>query len=285
MQTPIRQPLSYPPTTLAIPAVVCTDLDATLLDNRYDLEAAAQCLDHWSAKAVVVIPASSKTLVEMVALNRLRRYPSPLIYENGAGVAWPGSSSQADAQELGGYHRTQLNQSYETLCTLLQRWQAEQGLRSRGFHQMSAKEVAAATGLSIDAAGLAKQREASEPILWHDSDALLALCAQQAQDHNLQLIRGGRFVHLMSKADKGQAFLELAASYGNASSDHKPLLLGFGDSANDAALLAVCDACAVFPRARGAYLPVFDKPLVRAPGPGPKHWHNALNALIGDTTP
>lgn len=270
-------------TPLPIRAIVGTDLDSTLLDDDYDLISAAQCLDRWANNGVLVIPASSKTLVEMVALNRLRRYPSPLIYENGAGVARP--TNAGGTATAAGYQQDLAQQDYPALCTLLRSWQDQLALRSRGFHQLSAAEVAAITGLSIQAAALAKQRQASEPILWQDSKAMLQICAKKAQDNGLQLIGGGRFVHLMPPANKGQALATLASSYGYQSKQSKPLLIGCGDSPNDAPLLAVSDACAVFPQARGTYLPVLNKPLVRAAGSGPKHWHNALTALLGETTP
>jgi predicted mannosyl-3-phosphoglycerate phosphatase (HAD superfamily) len=78
--------------------LVFTDLDGTLLDRRYDLEAAAAAMDSLHDLGCICIPASSKTYDEMVALNKFRKFPSPCIFENGAGLFWP---SSAEPESLG----------------------------------------------------------------------------------------------------------------------------------------------------------------------------------------
>ena len=90
--------------------LIFTDLDGTLLDRRYDLHAAGAAMDALHEHGCICVPASSKTHSEMIELNRYRKFPSPYIFENGAGLCWP---SAAEPEYLG--------RGADEICDLLDR--------------------------------------------------------------------------------------------------------------------------------------------------------------------
>ena len=73
--------------------LVFTDLDGTLLDERYDIRSAGAAMDILHEHGCICIPASSKTHQEMSELNKTRKFPSPYILENGAGLYWPSAAT------------------------------------------------------------------------------------------------------------------------------------------------------------------------------------------------
>jgi mannosyl-3-phosphoglycerate phosphatase len=152
--------------------LVVTDLDGTLLDDDYDLRAAGAAVDRQVALGRLVVLASSKTLDEMLALARLCARPPILIFENGAGIAWPASSA-GRAVTAGGpavaYRSDLTGDGYAELRSRLRSLRRRGGYRFLGFGDLSAREVARHTGLSLDGARLARHRAASEPLLWLDT--------------------------------------------------------------------------------------------------------------------
>ena len=117
-----------------------------------------------------------------------------------------------------------------------------------GFYDMTVKEVAESTGLSVEEARLAKAREYDEAFLILDNSRsqLLLTAIEQA---GMRWTRGGRFYHVCGDNDKGQAVRQLVSlyrqSYGSIRS------IGLGDGLNDADFLRVVDVPVVI---RSAYL-------------------------------
>ena len=124
-----------------------------MLDYQsYDAGPAMPKLARLAAMGAGVILASSKTAAEIALWQeRLGLTDWPAIVENGAALA-KGPTDGAD---------------YRRLRAAL----AALGAPFRGFGDMDTAEVAALTGLSVEAAGLAKQRAYSEPGLWQGTEA------------------------------------------------------------------------------------------------------------------
>ncbi|MEM1435323.1 MAG: HAD-IIB family hydrolase [Pseudomonadota bacterium] len=264
----------------AIHTLIFTDLDQTLLDDRYDLVSAAGAMDSLYAQGVVVIPVSSKTLPELEALAEQREQRTPLIFENGAGIAWP---LELAPTSLSTFTHNQAIETegldYRSLCALLNRLRAEVGFRFRGFSDMSATEVAERTRLSVSAARLAKDRYCSEPLIWQDTPQQLARFCKIAAQEGLRLQNGGRFVHVMPATDKGQAAAKVYAAY-RKTQPQALCTLACGDSPNDQALLEYAQACALFPRPDGSYLDIANKPIVCADRAGTTGWLDAVDELL-----
>ena len=67
--------------------LVCSDLDATLLDHEnYSFNPAIPALKLLENKRIPLILASSKTYQEMIAIKKSMGNHYPFIYENGSGI-------------------------------------------------------------------------------------------------------------------------------------------------------------------------------------------------------
>jgi mannosyl-3-phosphoglycerate phosphatase len=295
--------------------LIATDLDGTLLDDDYDLPAAAAAIDRQRDRGHHVVLASSKTLAEMREIAALCRRPPVLVFENGAGIAWPeplgvpGEAARADAVPAdalsrGGLpggadpagegtlqsgFRVQLQgEGYPHLRALVRSLRRRGGLRFAGFADMSPREVAELTGLSEAAAARAQLRQATEPVRWLDSAAALATFRQALSERGYRLVEGGRFHHVMPRADKACAVASVArrlAELGGV----RVRVLCCGDSANDRAMLRRADVAVIFPRPDGRTLdleleagsgeaPVPRIHLASAPGAAP--WSRAVDDAL-----
>ncbi len=277
-------PPEVDPENLRIRTIVFTDLDGTLLDARYDLISAAAAMDALSRLDALVVPVSSKTLPELEVLAAHRRIAAPMIFENGAGLAWPAGFELAkQADEPATLSVEVFGRAYVDLCAILQDLRTSGGYLFRGFADMCAAEISKRTGLTEPAATLAKQRRASEPITWADTSEQYLRFEQSLRSFDLQLQHGGRFSHVMPLHDKGQAATRVIQTYQQASA--VPLrIIACGDSPNDQPLLALADACVLFPQANGRYLTVSPKPVYRASKAGDEHWLRAVTQLLEDLT-
>ena len=259
--------------------LLVSDLDGTLLDDAYDLEAAAAAVDAQAAQGRHVALASSKTCDEMLNLARLCRTRPVLIFENGAGIAWP--QTRAGAGEVP-YSMEIAGEGYPALRRRLRQLRRRRGYRFVGFGDLSAREVADATGLSPDAARLARHRQASEPLLWQDTEERLHAFRAALEAVGYRLVRGGRFLHAMPATDKAHGLARVAERLGGVR------VVACGDADNDLGMLRAAELAVVFPRRGGGYLTVPDADggdvAVRAESAGAECWNRTLNRLL-DTEP
>ena len=105
------------------------------------------------------------------------------------------------------------------------------------FGDMTAKELAEESGLTIDLATLAKQREYSEPFRIEAGQEEKVFDAIRKE--HLCCIRGGNFFHLVGNHDKAKAVLLLKKLY--AQELGKVTTIGVGDHLNDFGMLKVVD--------------------------------------------
>ena len=144
-----------------------------------------------------------------------------------------------------------------------------------GFFDMSVEEVSNYTNLSVEQAADAKERTFTEPFVLEDENALEAL-RKMANGDGLDVVKGGRFYHLITKGqDKAAAIAYLIKYYEKASgASYKTVALG--DSANDLTMLESVDTPILIPHPDGSYMPCAISNLIKAPLPGPSGWNAAL---------
>jgi mannosyl-3-phosphoglycerate phosphatase len=264
--------------------LIATDLDGTLLDERYDYDAAASAIDSVAdSHNALVLLASSKTLAEMLQLaRRCTRLPL-LLFENGAGVAWRSDLiGQRGEFTLGGYQvltRLPVACGYQGLRARLNEWRSESGYRFSGFGDLTDSEVADMTGLTRSDAALARQRLCTEPLVWQDSPERLEQFENLLAAEGLQLVSGGRFLHVTPRVSKADA-VELVSGWLKDSLGPPRGLLGCGDAANDLALLQHSDIALVFPGADGSYLLPPSDTVHHARAAGSSAWRDAVNQVL-----
>jgi mannosyl-3-phosphoglycerate phosphatase len=259
--------------------LVCTDLDGTLLDpDTYSFEPAGPALEALRARAIPLILVSSKTRAEIEPLRARLENQHPFIAENGGAAFIPREYFPVPpiyAAVRGPYLVAEFGLSYGRLRVALRELEQITGCELRGFGDMPIEEIAERTGLPVSEAMLAKQREYDEPFVVVGPSSLAGKIQQDAEARGFQCTRGGRFLHLMGRTDKGRACRYLFECYRQA---HRDLFtVGLGDSLNDLPLLAAVDQPILLPHADGGYEPSIRLPkLIRAPGRGPIGWNQAV---------
>jgi mannosyl-3-phosphoglycerate phosphatase len=262
---------------------IFTDLDGTLLDHyTYGFEPARPALDLVRKKNIPLILCSSKTRAEMEWYRQKLGVYGPFIVENGAAIYIPQGSLKIEGvlfREAHGYQIVEFGLPYEQLVRSLQELREETGLKLIGFFEMTVEEVERATGLSRDLAELAKQRDYSEPFFWVEEGAPLILLERAVRRRRLNLVKGGRFFHLMGDNDKGRAVRYLTTLYGQETPEL--VTLGLGDSQNDIPLLENVDLPVLVKKPSGGH-EVWrgEKEVFYTQGIGPEGWNEAILTLL-----
>lgn len=245
--------------------LIVTDLDGTLLDHHsYSFAPAEPALEEIARRQIPLIFASSKTRVEMLALQEELGLTAPFICENGAAICEPDGTVEA------------LVPPRDTVLASLHALREEKDFRFTGFADCSVEQVADMTGLTLEAAARAASREYSEPLLWEDEDERKAEFLALLAEHQLRGLQGGRFLSVAGQTDKGRALNCLRDRYGASIT-----VIALGDSPNDEDMLAAADIAVIIRSERSeAIQPAGPRRIVRTEQPGPQGWHEAMMPLL-----
>ena len=209
----------------------------------------------------------------------------PMIIENGAAIWVPlgwglerpeGSDSDAHAW----CHR--FGPSRGMIRRQLAILNIEWGNRYQSLCDLSDKQVAAVTGLDLESAARAKQRQHSETLVWLGTPADRKAFAAQVEALGMRCVEGGRFVHVLASGGKAEAVSWLHHKIRRERPDlERARSLSAGDAENDVEMLEVTDL-ALLVRS-----PVNEPPMVRRRGglvisdiAGPAGWAEGMEALI-----
>lgn len=262
--------------------VVFTDLDATLLDHQdYGWRAAAGALGALAARGVPLCIVTSKTQAEVRRLRAELGNGHPFAVENGGAIAVPrGYFEGADCDAHTPVEVTVLGAAYPELQALADDLRARHGFRFTSLAQMSVDAVIEATGLDAASARRARSRRASAPLLWQDGNSARAEFERAVAQAGYTTRVGGRFVHVLGHAHKGDALAWLHARYQKR--DGATRTIALGDSANDADMLAAADIGFWVARPDGTYQAPAGGSIRHAQGIGPAGWAAAIEALIAE---
>jgi len=259
--------------------LVFTDLDGTLLThNDYSFHEADDTLTYIKSQKIPLIIATSKTYSEVVHLQEKLQIQSPFIVENGAGIFIPSDSILATnitADES--YIKISQAQSYLELRLFFKQLQHRYAIK--GFGDMTTEEVMELTSLDEGSAQNAMKRDFTEPFILEGEVDILAL-AKEVYDEGLDVVKGGRFYHLISKnQDKARAMKHLTHLF----EEHfcrRFKMIALGDSANDFTMLKEADIGILIPQVDGTYAAINDESVRRAPFAGPKGWNAMLQEIL-----
>ncbi|MEJ2716269.1 MAG: haloacid dehalogenase, partial [Deltaproteobacteria bacterium] len=206
-----------------------------------------------------IVLVSSKTVAEMVPLNRELAPGDPFVIENGGGIVVRARSPIAhdlksqgtlgDPQQSGNLLTFPLGKQYGELVRILEQMSVMLDVGLQGFSAMSDSQVASLTGLPLEDAAKARKRGFDEPfvvpkeVLGRKSEIEAA-----AASLGVIAVQGGRFWHLIGHEGKGAAVASLIAAYrrlfGNI------VTVGLGDSPNDFPFLELVDIPVILGAAR-----------------------------------
>ena len=216
-------------------------------------------------------------LAVLADLGRVRAF----IVENGGAIYVPHSYfCTSDLKALCPRVETRehclvavLGKPYAVLRDALQDFR-ENGYDIKGFGDMSVREVADLTGLSLDEASLAKSREFDEPFLLHGDEAKASELSASIQAKGLRYTQG-MLHHRTGDNDKGRAVDLLKNLYQQKFSSI--VTMGLGDSPVDFPMLERVDYPVLVRNSRGEHDPRIDLPnLIRVEGQGPQGWNTAV---------
>ncbi|MEM5502218.1 HAD-IIB family hydrolase [Ahrensia kielensis] len=251
--------------------LIFTDLDGTLLDHEtYSYEAALPAIERLRQLDIGLVLASSKTAAEIAPLRaELGFSHCPAIVENGAGLLAP----HMQAGEASG--------DYAKIQSALNTLPDELRSQFTGFSQMSVEDVIAMTGLTREASQLAKNRQFSEPGIFHGTSQQREMFLKAAKGAGLIAKQGGRFLTFSFGGDKAEQMQAILAKQEN-----ETISIALGDAPNDIAMLEAADIGIIIPN------PAHDKikhlagedngKIIRAFKKGPEGWNlNVLKLVEG----
>lgn len=256
--------------------VIFTDIDGTLIDlATYSYAASAPAVARLAQAGVPIVLCSSKTRAEQEPLRAALGIVDPYIVENGGAILAPVGYFAVDvdgvALPAGRPYTGVLGVDAVCIRQALGEIRRRTGLALLGYADLSDAEVAAITGLELDAARRARQRDYSETLVDPlTPDPLLAL-QEGLQAYGLTVAHGGRF-HTVSSAasDKGVAVEHCAELLRRKLGEI--VTIGVGDSANDLPLLTAVDRAYLVRRPAGDWCDVGNLPVTRLEGVGPLGW-------------
>lgn len=266
-------------------ALIFTDLDGTLLDHDdYSFDAARPALAEIRARGIPLILSTSKTLAEVIAINRALENRQPVIVENGGALCFPLDlpypfELTAHEQEQG-HAVIRLGPPYAEIRRFIRQVRDEHAWGLRGFGDMRTRDVMQLTGLSEAAARSAMQRQCSEPFLWFGSEAELAALGELVRGQGLDLTRGGRFWHLTGQTSKAAGLKAMRTLFA-VDSDTLLTTIALGDSENDREMLQAADIAVVIRRSDGTQLQCHGiRQTLYSERAGPAGWNAAMLQVL-----
>nr|WP_305908717.1 HAD-IIB family hydrolase [Methylomarinum sp. Ch1-1]MDP4521569.1 HAD-IIB family hydrolase [Methylomarinum sp. Ch1-1] len=175
--------------------LIFTDLDGTLLDHQdYRFTEALAALEKIRQARIPLIINSSKTRAEIADIRKQLHNNGAFVVENGAAVCVPAGLFPGYDQTV---NQVILGRALTEILPIIRRLRETHGFSFQGFNDFSVADVMRETGLNEIQAEQAKQRLASEPLKWRDSQERLGQFQSLLRQQGLQLIKGGRFWHVM----------------------------------------------------------------------------------------
>ena len=263
-----------------IKRLVFTDLDGTLLDHdTYEFDQAVPAIEQLKRAGVALIFNSSKTFAEMCALrDAMDLGLCPMIAENGAGVFLPKEQFERNSSgwlDRGDHWLVAQSESRQHWLDLINAF-SRGDLSIQTFDSLGAQGVAELTGLSVSAAGLACQREFSEPTSLKGSVQAIGAFVDFIKSRGGQVQQGGRFNTISGNCDKGRSMQWLANLIAQTEGC-EVRTLALGDAENDLPMLNAANA-AVWIRSAHRSIPaaVSSAGFTISSKPGPQAWGDAV---------
>ncbi len=267
--------------------ILFADLDGTLLDREtYEPGPSLTALARCREADIPVVFSSSKTGEEIRFYHeRYASHPGcPFIAENGGGVFFPMAhwDRPPGAERKEPFWKVTLGARHVEVLGVLERAAEKAGVNIRSFSGMAPEEIARRTGLSLEEARRAGQRDFDEPF-WIEEDEdreMFAAFREAVEEGGMQLTRGGRCFHVHGASDKGKAARYVRERYEAAVGDVRAAAVG--DAANDLAMFLAVDRAYLVRRGDESYDPdVPRRGNIRfVPGVGPFGFRQAVDDLL-----
>jgi mannosyl-3-phosphoglycerate phosphatase len=264
--------------------IVFTDLDGTLLDSEtYSYKKSLAAINRLKENDIPIIFCSAKTRAEQEVYRRELGLFHPFIVENGSAIFIPRAYFPFPFD----YHKAvddllaiELAIPHSSARKLLAKISKENDFLFRGLGDMSAAEVANITGLNLESAKLAKQREYDEPVRFDSSgEKDLSKFLAKLREAGLNWAYGGRLYHVMGGGDKGKAVEILGGLYRKMWGEIRTV--GLGNSPNDLPMLSQVDIPILVQKKDYSWEDIHLPRLRKVQGIGPEGWSRAIADIVG----
>ncbi|MGB7328637.1 MAG: HAD-IIB family hydrolase [Rubripirellula sp.] len=263
--------------SIATRLILVTDLDGCLLNKHdYDWSDAASTLDALRKAKIPVVMNSSKTVPEMTQFAaEFGLLGSTFVSENGSVIRWGvdvktgGTGDLIDQSEIIGASRQDI---------LLVLKELKQRFQFRSFADLGVAGIMEQTQLSEAKARLAFDRQATEPLLWDDTDDRLGEFGSILNRHPLTFTKGGRFWHVAGHTTKGKAMQRVVQRM--SVPETQTIVAAIGDSPIDQSMLDLADVPIGIPTANGLGVTVDPVRGIVATKQGAAGWAEAVTKLL-----
>jgi mannosyl-3-phosphoglycerate phosphatase len=263
--------------------IVFTDLDGTLLDSKtYSYEGSLAAINRLKENGIPIIFCSAKTRAEQEIYRGELGLFHPFIVENGGAIFIPCAYFPFPFD----CHKTvedllviELATPRSTVRKLLAEIGKQNDFRFTGFADMSTAKVAEITGLNLESAKLAQQREYDEPVEFDSSGKDVSEFLAKLGEAGLNWSYGGRLHHVMGGGGKGKAVEILSGLYRNTWG--KIETVGLGNGLNDLPLLLQVDIPMLVQKRDHSWEDMNLPRLRKVQGVGPDGWTTAIVELFG----
>lgn len=251
--------------------LIFTDLDDTLLDQKYEYQEALPVLGVLKEKDIPLIFCSAKTLAEQTVFRKEMGIEHPFIAEDGSAIYIPrGYFKETKGKLLGEYELLVLGVEYEEIKREIKRLRKR--FHIKAYCTMSDQEVAEAMNLDSESAKRAKDRQFTETVLEADKEA------QEELKKKFNVAIGGKGIHVYGKgADKGKAVKLLTEMYSQLG---KPMTIGLGNSYTDEPMLRAVDVPVLVRNPDGKWADIDLENLYKEKEVGPKGWSESIRRFV-----
>jgi mannosyl-3-phosphoglycerate phosphatase len=264
--------------------IIFTDLDGTLLDSKtYSYEKSLAAINRLKESGIPIIFCSAKTRAEQEIYRRELGLFHPFAVENGGAIFIPCAYFPFPFD----YHKAvdnllaiELAIPHSRVRKLLAKIGGENDFRFKGFEDMSAAEAAEITGLSLESARLAKQREYDEPVEFDSSGKDVSEFLAKLGEAGLNWSYGGRLCHVMGGGGKGKAVEILSGLYRKMWGAIRTV--GLGNGLNDLPMLLQVDIPILVQKRDHSWEDIDLPRLRKIQGVGPEGWSRAIVEIFGN---
>ena len=232
-----------------IQLIIFTDMDGSLLDHEtYSHEPADEVLAWLRSNQIPVVPCTSKTRAEMLVLSEELALVHPFVVENGAAIYMPPAyfpNLLSLPNDVTGLQVKKFTHSRAHWQAILANVPVHLNDAFVTFEALGVEGIMQLTGLGVDEARRASQREFGEPLKWLGNEEQLQQFKRYIDSQQGKLLEGGRFIHLSGDCDKGQALLWLVEQFHQHANNKNIVSVALGDSQNDVAMLSAADYAVV----------------------------------------
>jgi mannosyl-3-phosphoglycerate phosphatase len=213
-----------------IKKVVFSDLDGTLIDEKYSFSKSKKAIELLKRKKIPLILISSKTRAEIEVYRKKMKNKEPFISENGGAIFIPKNYFNFifRSKNKENYSVIELGTPYKKLVKIMKK--INKKFKTVSFYELSPEEISKQAGLSLKEAKLAKKRE-YDVVFKIENKKDKKKIIKEIKKEGFRFTEGGNYFHLLGENDKGKAAKILIKMF--KKQNKKIETFSFGDSKND----------------------------------------------------